>query len=52
MTRRTNQLYAHLVAGSQVQTWGVRAIWSRPISVRADLKLSPYNARPNLFSGD
>lgn len=26
--------------------------WSRPISARADSKLSPCMARPNLFSGD
>ena len=31
---------------------GVRAAWSRPISSRADSKLSPCMARPNLFSGD
>jgi len=31
---------------------GVRAAWSRPISLRADSKLSPCMARPNLFSGD
>ena len=26
--------------------------WSRPISARADSKLVPCMARPNLFSGD
>jgi len=31
---------------------GVRAAWSRPISLRADSKLSPCMVRPNLFSGD
>lgn len=31
---------------------GVRAAWSRPISSRADSKLAPCMARPNLFSGD
>ncbi len=31
---------------------GERATWSRPISTRADSKLSPCMARPNLFSGD
>lgn len=31
---------------------GARAAWSRPISMRADSKLSPCMARPNLFSGD
>jgi hypothetical protein len=30
----------------------VRASWSRPISMRADVKLAPSMARPNLFSGD
>ena len=29
-----------------------RAEWSRPISLRADSKLAPSMARPNLFSGD
>ena len=31
---------------------GSRAAWSRPISLRADSKLAPCMARPNLFSGD
>jgi len=31
---------------------GVRTAWSRPISSRADSKLAPCMARPNLFSGD
>jgi len=31
---------------------GRRAVWSRPISARADSKLAPCMARPNLFSGD
>jgi len=30
----------------------VRGAWSRPISSRADVKLAPSKARPNLFSGD
>jgi len=30
----------------------VRGPWSRPISPRADVKLAPSKARPNLFSGD
>jgi len=30
----------------------VRGHWSRPISSRADVKLAPSMARPNLFSGD
>ena len=32
--------------------FGVRATWSRAISSRADVKLAPCKARPNLFSGD
>lgn len=31
---------------------GEQAIWSRPISARADSKFAPCMARPNLFSGD
>jgi hypothetical protein len=30
----------------------LRAIWSRTTSTRADVKLAPCMARPNLFSGD
>ena len=30
----------------------VPAAWSRPVSSRADSKLAPCMARPNLFSGD
>jgi len=30
----------------------VRGASSRPISSRADVKLAPSMARPNLFSGD
>ncbi len=29
-----------------------RAAWSKAISSRADVKLAPCMARPNLFSGD
>ena len=35
-----------------MQGGGVRDPWSRPISSRADVKLAPCMARPNLFSGD
>jgi hypothetical protein len=31
---------------------GWRDAWSRPISMRADSKLSPCMVRPNLFAGD
>jgi len=39
-------------AFSSAQGRGVRDPWSRPISSRADVKLAPCMARPNLFSGD
>ena len=26
--------------------------WSRPVSSRADVRLAPSQARPNLFAGD
>ena len=35
-----------------VRGTAARATWSRPISSRADRKLAPCMARPNLFSGD
>lgn len=35
-----------------VLTIGVRAIWSRFASPRAELTGSPSLCRPNLFSGD
>lgn len=35
-----------------VRCYGERTTWSRPISARADSKLAPCMARPNLFSGD
>ena len=47
MTRRKNSMHLSLVSGRSV-----RAAWSRPISARADVKLAPCMARPNLFSGD
>ena len=50
--RRTN---AHHLAGAVLETvlgCSVRGAWSRPISSRAQTKLSPYMSRPNLFSGD
>jgi len=40
------------VAFGTMRRMGVRAIWSRVISIRADVKLAPSMARPNLFSGD
>ena len=50
--RRTNSQH---FAGPMLDTVlgrSVRGAWSRPISSRAQTKLSPYMARPNLFSGD
>ncbi len=32
--------------------FGERSTWSRSSSARADSKLAPCVARPNLFSGD
>jgi len=40
------------VAFGAMRRMGARAIWSRVISIRADVKLAPSMARPNLFSGD
>jgi hypothetical protein len=40
------------VAFHALRGLGVRAMWSRPISARAESKLAPCMARPNLFSGD
>jgi hypothetical protein len=50
--RQTN---SHPLADAVLNTVlsrSVRGAWSRPISSRAQTKLSPYMARPNLFSGD
>jgi len=51
----TRQANAHHLVGAVLDTVlgrSVRAAWSRPISSRAQTRLSPYMARPNLFSGD
>ena len=40
------------VASALMQRMGLRATWSRVTSMRADVKLAPCMARPNLFSGD
>jgi hypothetical protein len=45
--RATNRIRLGMVC-----CFGERTTWSRPISARADSKLSPCMARPNLFSGD
>jgi len=53
MTSRVSKPHVIAYAGSHpAGDTGVRAAWSRPISLRADSKLSPCMARPNLFSGD
>jgi hypothetical protein len=43
---------AFVIASNPGRGLGVRATWSRAISSRADSKLAPCVARPNLFSGD
>ena len=53
MTSRLSNLHVVARAGAHPACdAGVRAPWSRPISMRADSKLSPCMGRPNLFSGD
>ena len=48
----SNKLNACAGALNLVRGVGVGDPWSRPISTRAESKLSPCMARPNLFSGD
>jgi hypothetical protein len=48
----TNPHHLATAALSTVLGMSVRGTWSQPISSRADLKLAPSVARPNLFSGD
>lgn len=52
MTRRINRISLYFAGIPPVLGVGLRAIWSRTTSTRADLKLAPCMARPNLFSGD
>ena len=61
MTSRSNKPNVFAVAANPWRGLGVRAIWSRAIfhpvkaagfPSRADSKLAPCMARPNLFSGD
>ncbi|HTV66216.1 MAG TPA: hypothetical protein VMD98_11460 [Bryocella sp.] len=52
MTRRIAKPSPSNTALIPVLRMGVRAIWSRVTSIRADVKLAPCMARPNLFSGD
>jgi hypothetical protein len=47
--------HPHHLATAALKTvlgMSVRGAWSRTISSRADVKLAPSMARPNLFSGD
>jgi hypothetical protein len=52
MTSRVSKPRVIAYAGAHPACSGERAAWSRPISSRADAKLSPCMVRPNLFSGD
>ncbi|HZP22195.1 MAG TPA: hypothetical protein VFB04_02035 [Terriglobales bacterium] len=45
------RMLAHTAFGP-MRPLGLRDAWSRAISSRADVKLAPCMARPNLFSGD
>ncbi len=51
-SRSRHSMLAFIGVFSRVQGRGARDPWSRPISSRADVKLAPCMARPNLFSGD
>lgn len=50
--RATNPHHLATAALKTVLGMSLRGAWSRPISSRADVKLAPSMARPNLFSGD
>lgn len=50
MTSRTNKPRVSIC--NPALGIGVGDPWSRPISTRAESRLSPCMARPNLFSGD
>jgi len=50
--RTTNPHHLATAALKTVLGISVRGAWSRLISSRADAKLAPSMARPNLFSGD
>jgi hypothetical protein len=52
LTSRSNLPNAFATVANLGRGLGVRATWSRAISTRADSKLAPCMARPNLFSGD
>jgi hypothetical protein len=52
MTSQINTMSPYFAGMMPVSGIGLRAIWSRTTSTRADVKLAPCKARPNLFSGD
>jgi hypothetical protein len=52
MTSRLNPMNLGFGGVVPAPSAGARAAWSRAISLRADVKLAPCMARPNLFSGD
>ena len=52
MTSRINKMSLYFAGVAPASGVGMRAIWSRTTSTRADVKLAPCMARPNLFSGD
>jgi hypothetical protein len=52
MISRLNPTHLFFVGLVLTSAAGVRDPWSRPVSSRADVKLAPCMARPNLFSGD
>ncbi len=52
MTSRLNKMSLYFAGMIPVSGVGLRGIWSRTTSTRADVKLAPCMARPNLFSGD
>jgi hypothetical protein len=52
MTSRTNPIHLCFGGIAPAAGAGARDAWSRAISLRADVKLAPCMARPNLFSGD
>jgi hypothetical protein len=55
MSVKPRSSHPHHLATAALKTvlgMSVRGAWSRPISSRADVKLAPSMARPNLFCGD
>ncbi len=52
MTSQINKISLYFAGTVPASRIGLRSIWSRITSTRADVKLAPCMARPNLFSGD